>query len=362
MAGRSGTALVLACLALTAQADAQSLGDIALRTEAARRDPVASTTVFDDRDLNPEIAREELLQFTLDDARWRRYLAADRLVSKAFKAAPSALDRLERLQASSVRALERFFQREAGLHAALTAAGADPHEYAFTQLAVGLALAARTRADDSNLPEAIRANVAFVARHAREVKGLAVPPEPLALRIVAPPAPAAGAKPAAGDPYDRPSPAPSASGSVPAAPDIRRELVRDFDFVDFNGTRRRLSDYRGRYVLLDFWGVWCPNCRAEVPYLKDAYSRFQSRGLEIIGMDYEKSATVEEVRRYLILNGITWPFARPDSVRDVIMNQFQIDGFPTQLLVDPEGSLVDVPSGAFRGERLAVTLDRLLPR
>jgi thiol-disulfide isomerase/thioredoxin len=207
--------------------------------------------------------------------------------------------------------------------------------------------------------------VAFVAKRERELKGLAVPPEQLALRMVSLPTPPAVGKPAPVEASDGPSAAPAApnpGGGVRAASDIRRELVRDFDFVDFSGTRRRLSDYRGRYVLLDFWGMWCPNCRAEVPYLKDAYARFRSRGLEIIGMDYEKSATVNEVRQYLIVNGMTWTFARADSVRDVIVNQFQIDGFPTQLLVDPEGGLVDVPSGAFRGERLAVTLDRLLPK
>ena len=152
----------------------------------------------------------------------------------------------------------------------------------------------------TTLPSAIQANVAFVARHERELKALAIPPAQLALRFVSLPAPAAAAKPETGDAPARPPAVPVGPGptaSVPAAADVRRDVVRDFDFVDFFGTRRRLSDYRGRYVLLDFWGVWCPNCRAEVPYLKDAYARFKSRGLEIIGMDYEKSATVSEVRQ-----------------------------------------------------------------
>ena len=361
------TGLALLCLTAAVQADGQSLGDVARKAEAGRKaGSPAAALVFDERDIDPSIAHRELLEFTLDQARWQRFVAADRLVAQALQRDPAALARLQGLQATSIRALERFLQREPALLAAVTAAGASAHEYAYTQLAVGLALALSKRPDSAPLlqtfPEAVKANIAFLQTHERDVKGLAVPAEKLALRVAPLPSPSAPPRAAAGDPVT-PPPSPSAAGLVPGpAADPARVKVDDFAFVDFNGSRRRLSDYRGRFVLLDFWGMWCPNCRSEVPYLKEAYAQFQSRGLEIIGMDYEKTATIEEVRRYLVANGITWTFARPDSVRDVINKQFQIDGFPTQILVDPNGDMVDAPSSAFRGGRLARTLDKLLPK
>ncbi len=64
--------------------------------------------------------------------------------------------------------------------------------------------------------------------------------------------------------------------------------IPDFSFVDLNGKKRKFSEFRGKYVLLDFWGFWCPPCRAEMPYLREAYKRFQARGLEIVGMNTDE--------------------------------------------------------------------------
>lgn len=138
--------------------------------------------------------------------------------------------------------------------------------------------------------------------------------------------------------------------------------VPDFAFVDFSGVNRTLSEFRGRYVLLDFWGSWCGPCRREVPYMKDAYARFRSRGLEVIGMDYEQGASVQQVRDYLQEQGVTWTFATPDSVQDVIMNRFQISSFPTLWLIDREGRLLETRSAMLRGDQLARTLEFVLPR
>jgi thiol-disulfide isomerase/thioredoxin len=157
-----------------------------------------------------------------------------------------------------------------------------------------------------------------------------------------------------------PAPPPaSADGPIDMRPGAE---LPDFRFVDFNGNSRSLTDFRGRYLLLDFWGSWCPPCRAEIPHAKDAYARFRSRGFEILGMDYEQGASVDEVRAYLTANGVGWTFARPDSVRDLIVDRFRVNSFPTVILLDPDGRVVQTPRGALRGKALAETLDRTLPR
>lgn len=356
-------ALVAVVCAVCAPAAAQSLADTARKAEAARNSG-APSLVFDARDLDPARAREELLAFEIDAGRWRRFLEADRRVGSALKTDPAILDRLHAWQATSIRSLERFIQREPSLVAALAAAGTEAHEYAYTSLALAVAT------DRTHVAAAgsVRTNAAFLQGHAAEVKALAVPPASLAMsaapgvtRSTATDAPIVPAHEAiAAAPLPLPLPrvthAPE-TGPIDVQPGLE---LPDFPYTDFDGRDHHLSEARGRFVLLDFWGSWCPPCRAELPFVKDAYARFRSRGLEIVGMDYEQGASAAEVRKILMGEGVFWTFATAGSVADLIENRFQITSFPTLILVDPDG--VVVRTQGLRGAQLVKTLDRILPR
>jgi peroxiredoxin len=137
--------------------------------------------------------------------------------------------------------------------------------------------------------------------------------------------------------------------------------VPDFAFTDFNGKKRKLSDFRGKYVLIDFWGLWCPPCRRELPYLKTAYSRFQARGFEILGMDDDEDTSA--IKAWLKENNLTWTQATNASIKDV-MRSFRITSFPTTLLVGPDGKIISLNQKnqpPLRGRALLESLDELLP-
>jgi thiol-disulfide isomerase/thioredoxin len=141
--------------------------------------------------------------------------------------------------------------------------------------------------------------------------------------------------------------------------------VPDFQFTDFKGKKRRLSEFRGKYVLIDFWGMWCGPCRRELPYLKAAYKHFQPRGLEILGMDTDEPEILPQVKSWLEKNELVWTQATLDSIRDVIRS-FRIHSYPTTLLIDIEGKIISLNQTKkgqppLRGQDLLKSLDRLLP-
>lgn len=146
---------------------------------------------------------------------------------------------------------------------------------------------------------------------------------------------------------------------------IGRELP-DFSFVDLNGKKRKFSEFRGKYVLLDFWGFWCPPCREELPYLREAYKRFQTRNLEIVGMNTD-DYTPESIKKSLAENGMTWTQARADSFTELKDFQFRIESFPTTFLIAPDGKILsmsrhDRGEPDLRGNDLLTTLDEILPK
>ncbi|HEX5714939.1 MAG TPA: TlpA disulfide reductase family protein, partial [Thermoanaerobaculia bacterium] len=116
--------------------------------------------------------------------------------------------------------------------------------------------------------------------------------------------------------------------------------VPDFEYTDLQGRSGRLSELRGKVVLLDFWGVWCHSCVEEMPVLRKAYETYRGQGLEILGMDWDDK--LDEQRRFVAEKSLPWLHATGASVQDVVGKRFEVRRFPTKILLDREGRVLAV--------------------
>lgn len=117
-------------------------------------------------------------------------------------------------------------------------------------------------------------------------------------------------------------------------------VVPDFDFTAVDGKPRKLSEMRGKIVLLDFWGTWCGPCVGDVPKLRKVRETYRDRGFEIVGLPFEDD--LDSLKKFLAENDAPWVHATAESVADVVRNRFRVWSFPTKVLLDREGRVVSV--------------------
>lgn len=140
--------------------------------------------------------------------------------------------------------------------------------------------------------------------------------------------------------------------------------AKAFDAPTVQGKQLRLSDLKGRYVLLDFWGSWCVPCRASNPHLIELYKKYSAKGFEIVGIatEYDKTdaawrAAIQKDGIDLWHNLLSEPISPTQGERTKgISNQYSVHVFPTKILIDPCGYII----GRFNGGDNDGRLDQLL--
>jgi len=109
----------------------------------------------------------------------------------------------------------------------------------------------------------------------------------------------------------------------------------DFVLKDLEGRPFRLSEQRGKPVLLVFGTTWCPSCRAEIPHLKDIYARYASRGLIIVNIDIRESR--DRVSGYADKNIL--PYRLLLDEKGAVAASYGILGVPSLILLDESGRI-----------------------
>lgn len=120
-----------------------------------------------------------------------------------------------------------------------------------------------------------------------------------------------------------------------SAPEITANTMDNSEFS--------LSEYKGKYVLLDFWGTWCVPCLSGIPKLKQLYEKFQNKPFEIVGIAVDEDA--QKVKKIVKGRGIPWTQIFQninDKSNTSIQYKYKVSKYPSTFLLNPEGKIIAI--------------------
>ncbi|MFP3508553.1 thiol-disulfide oxidoreductase ResA [Peribacillus sp. SIMBA_075] len=131
----------------------------------------------------------------------------------------------------------------------------------------------------------------------------------------------------------------------------------NFVLTDMEGKEHKLSEYKGQGVFLNFWGTYCKPCEYEMPYMENQYKSFKDQGVEILAVNVGESDYA--VNNFITKHNLTFP-VMIDKGREV-ENAYRVDILPVTFLVDKEGKVVDIITGALTEKSIQKHMERIKP-
>ncbi|HEX8139466.1 MAG TPA: TlpA disulfide reductase family protein [Pyrinomonadaceae bacterium] len=126
---------------------------------------------------------------------------------------------------------------------------------------------------------------------------------------------------------------------------------------DLRGRTIRVSDYKGKVVLLNFWATWCPPCRAEMPDLVKWQRQYRSQGLQVIGITYPPSE-LKAVRQFIRSIGVNYPVLLGSEETKLLFDPGKT--LPFTVVIDREGKIRDKIEGIVLPEEFEQKVKPLL--
>jgi len=138
---------------------------------------------------------------------------------------------------------------------------------------------------------------------------------------------------------------------------VKAEMTEapDFTLEDVNGKTIKLSDYKGKVVIINFWATRCPHCIAEIPDFVKFYNAYREKGVEVIGI---VGGPIDEVKKIISEEKITYPVCWR-GVKKVV-DLYGIQFVPTTFIIDKKGNIYHKKIGAMSEEEIIKLVKELL--
>ena len=133
-----------------------------------------------------------------------------------------------------------------------------------------------------------------------------------------------------------------------ATPGCQAEKKADLNYTlkDMNGADVRLSDFKSKVLLLNFWGTWCAPCRDEMPLLAQLHTRYEPLGFTMVGVNVEPDSAAAVAR----LKGVAADFPIVFDTTGKVAESFGVQGMPSSVLLDRKGQVRYVHRGYKPGD------------
>lgn len=137
----------------------------------------------------------------------------------------------------------------------------------------------------------------------------------------------------------------------------RSQLPSEQAFTDLNGNAIRLSDYKGKIVLVNFWAAWCVPCTEEIPQFVKLQDKYRNQGLQVIGISIDD--TESELRDFYRKHNMNYPVIPGDQKTADAFGG--VLGLPTTFIIDRDGHIRERQVGSTNFQTLEQQVSRLLP-
>jgi thiol-disulfide isomerase/thioredoxin len=135
----------------------------------------------------------------------------------------------------------------------------------------------------------------------------------------------------------------------------------DFTLPDMTGKPRKLSEWQGKIIIVNFWATWCPPCRKEIPMFIEYYEKYRAQGLVFVGVAIDKKEDVED---YIDTMFISYPILMGDEATLALMRRYgnRVGSLPYNVLIDRDGTILNTKKGSYTHPELDALLKPLFKK